>query len=55
MEDDQPFHHRPDHPEVFLVGPVLSLVDDRDGGLVRLRIVTGKDLPLEEGTEKVPL
>ena len=53
MEDDQPFHHRPDHPEVFLVGPVLFLVDDRDGGLVRLRIVTGEDLPLERLIQRI--
>ncbi|MBR8794061.1 hypothetical protein IX295_002937 [Bacteroides pyogenes] len=44
MEDDRLFHDRPYHPEVFLVGLVLFPVDHRNSGLVRLYIVTGKDL-----------
>ena len=47
MEDDQFFHDRPDHPEVFLFRLVLSSVDDRDGGLVRLHIVAREDLFLK--------
>ena len=47
MEDDQSLHDRPYHPQVFLVGPVLFLVDDRNSGFVRLYIVAGKDFLLE--------
>jgi len=47
MEDDQFLHDRPYHPEIFLVGPVLFPVDDRNGSLVRLYIVIGEDFPFE--------
>lgn len=46
MEDDQFFHDRPDHPEIFLISSVLFLVDDRNGGFIRLHIVTGENFLL---------
>ena len=47
MEYGQFFHNRPYHPEIFLVGPVLFPVDDRNCSLVRLYIVAGEDFPFE--------
>ena len=47
MEDGQLLHDRPYHPEIFLVGPVLFPVDDRNCSLVRLYIVAGEYFPFE--------
>ena len=44
MEEYQPFHHGPHHPEVFLRRLVGLLVDDRSGRLVGLYIVSLHDL-----------
>ena len=42
MADDQFLYDGPYHPEIFLVGSMLFLVDDWDGSLVCLYIVAGK-------------
>ena len=39
MEDDQPLHHCPDHPEVFLGRLLLLTVYHGGGGLVGLAVV----------------
>ena len=47
MEEDKPFHHCPNHPEVFFRCLLLVLVYDRSGGLICLTVVGFEHLLLE--------
>ena len=47
MEEYQPLYYSPDHPQIFLMGLMGSLVQNRNGCLVPLQIIGLHDFRLE--------